>query len=392
VAQVEHRIKILYHHRTLSRDGQDVHITELIRALRNGGHEVVIVSPPVHQDGEFGSDGGLVTWIKRRLPRAIYEILECGYSFVAYWRLSAAYRKHRPDILYERYSLYLLAGKWLKARYKGPMFLEVNAPQAEERTTHDGLSLVRFAHWAESTVWCAADHVLPVSDCLAAYVRAVGVPESRISVIPNGINPQVFSSAVSGDAARRELGLENKVVLGFTGFIRSWHGLTRVIDAMTALPDRSDAHFLVIGDGPGRQEIEDYARAKGVSDHVTMLGLVSRERINRYVAAFDIALQPSVVAYASPLKLFEYMALGRAIVAPDQANIREILTDGTDALLFDTNAKTAFTRAIMRLREDDALRHRLGKAAAQRIVAADYTWEGNARRVIELAEACRCSH
>lgn len=379
-------MKILYHHRTVSRDGQDVHITELIHALRSRGHEVTIVSPPVHQDSEFGAAGGMVGRIKKCLPRALYEILECGYSVVAYRRLRAAYRQHRPDILYERYSLFLLAGKWLKARYGVPMLLEVNAPQAEERATHDGLSLVRFARWAEESVWRAADHVLPVTDQLANNVRAAGVPERRISVIPNGINTDVFSTDVSGESARRELGLEDKIVLGFTGFIRPWHGLTRVIDAMGELPNRDDVHFLVVGDGPGRQGIEDRAKAKGLGNQITMLGLVPRDKINRYVAAFDIALQPSVVAYASPLKLFEYMALGRAIVAPDQANIREVLTDSTNALLFDPNDMDAFTQAIIRLCQDDALRLRLGAGAAQRIADADYTWAGNARRVEELAK------
>ena len=138
-------MKILYHHRTASRDGQDVHITELIRALRERGHEVVIVSPPVHQSSEFGSSGGVVGWIKRNLPRALYELLECGYSFVAYHRLNAACKEHNPDILYERYSLFLLSGKWLKARYGIPMLLEVNTPQADERASHDGLSLLRCA-------------------------------------------------------------------------------------------------------------------------------------------------------------------------------------------------------------------------------------------------------
>jgi glycosyltransferase involved in cell wall biosynthesis len=378
-------MKILYHHRTVSRDGQDVHITELIHALRSRGHEVIIVSPAMHQDSEFGGAGGSFSWIKRNIPRALYEILECSYSFVAYRQLRAAYLTHKPDILYERYSLFLLAGKWLKARYGIPLVLEVNAPQAEERSTHDGLSLFRFARWAEATVWRSADRVLPVTDRLADYVRDVGVPESRITVIPNGINTESFSTAVSGEEARRELGLEDKTVLGFTGFIRSWHGLTRVIDAMHELPGRDDIHFLVAGDGPGREEIEEYAKSKGLEKQVTMLGLVSRDRISRYVAAFDIALQPSVVAYASPLKLFEYMALGRAIVAPDQGNIREVLTDGADALLFDPQDTDAFTQAIIRLCQDAALRKQIGDAAAQRIDDADYTWAGNARRVEELA-------
>jgi len=341
----------------------------------------------MRNNANFGDESGSIDWIKKYIPRALYEVLEFGYSLVAYRQLRRAYLRHKPDILYERYSLYLLSGIWLKASFGVPMLLEVNAPLAEERAAHDGLALKRFARWAENAVWRSADHVLPVTDQIAGHLRRAGVRETRITVIPNGINPAVFSTAENGDSVRREHGLEHKIVLGFTGFIRSWHGLTRVIDALAAMPERNKVHFLVVGDGPGCAELEAYAKEKGVENHLTMLGLVSRDRISQYVAAFDIALQPSVVDYASPLKLFEYMALGRAIVAPDQANIREVLTDGENALLFDPKDGNAFVEAITRLCRDKDLRDGLGRAAAALIVDDDYTWTGNARRVEELAAA-----
>ena len=104
------------------------------------------------------------------------------------------------------------------------------------------------------------------------------------------------------------------------------------------------------------------------------------------ISAFDIALQPGVTAYASPLKTYEYMALGRAIVAPDTPNIREILSHGETALLFDPGSTTAFGQTIERLVDDPALRTNLGTAARAEIVDNDLTWENNARRVIALAE------
>ena len=380
-------MKILYHHRTVSKDGQDVHITELINAFCAQGHEVVVVSPPTREEAAFGDGGGRFDLIKKLIPPALYEVLEFFYSFVAYRRLRGAYIRHQPDFLYERYSLFLMAGKWLKARYGIRYILEVNAPLVDERIAHDGLALHRFGRWAEGRVWRDADRVLPVTDKLADYVRRAGVPEARIQVIPNGINTAMFSADANGDEGRRELGLDGKVILGFTGFMRSWHDLTRVIDAMVAMPEREDLHFVVVGDGPARVELEDYAAAKGLRDRMTTLGLVPRDRVSHYVSTFDIALQPSVVAYASPLKLFEYMALGRATVAPDQDNIREVLTDGEDAILFDPNDMDAFTEAVVRMCRDDELRRRLGRAAAALIEDREYTWAANARRIESLARA-----
>jgi glycosyltransferase involved in cell wall biosynthesis len=103
-----------------------------------------------------------------------------------------------------------------------------------------------------------------------------------------------------------------------------------------------------------------------------------------HVAAFDIALQPAVVDYASPLKLFEYMALGRPVVAPAQPNIMEVLTDGEDSLLFDPQDPRGLGSAIERLWQDAGLRQRIGEAARRTIESRRLTWADNAERVTEL--------
>jgi glycosyltransferase involved in cell wall biosynthesis len=114
--------------------------------------------------------------------------------------------------------------------------------------------------------------------------------------------------------------------------------------------------------------------------------LAPHEDVPRLVAGFDIALQPRAVAYASPLKIFDYMAAGRAIVAPDQPNIREILTDGETAVLFDPARPGAMWAAVLRLASDPALRTRLGAAARSEVAHRRYTWTGNAARLIDWAQ------
>src|SRR5258708_31793052 len=121
-------MKILYHHRVGSRDGQAVHIEEIVTALRDLGHEVLVVGPGMTERAEFGSDSGAIATLKRLLPRSLYELLELAYGGIAFLRLWRVYRHHRPDVLYERYNLYLLAGVWLKRLTGMPMLLEVNSP------------------------------------------------------------------------------------------------------------------------------------------------------------------------------------------------------------------------------------------------------------------------
>jgi glycosyltransferase involved in cell wall biosynthesis len=380
-------VKILYHHRTRSKDGQYVHIEEMIRALREQGHEVIIVAPPSAETESFGSDAGLVASLKRYLPKWCYEVMELSYSLVAYRRLAKAVRDHKPDCLYERYNLFLPAGVWLARKYRLPMLLEINSPILEERSRYDGLSLARLARWSQAYAWRNADVVLPVTRVLGDIVQAYGVEPQRIVVIPNGINEERFAGAPDVQAAKRALGLEDSLVLGFTGFVRDWHGLDKVITMMAQDPPGARRHLLVVGDGPVRATLEQQARELGIASRVIFTGIVARDDVARYVAAFDIALQPAVVAYASPLKLFEYLALGKAIIGPAQPNLLEILRDGHNAVLFDPASADGMAGAIGRLCADDALRSKVARNAHATIAEQKLTWGANARRVTDLFQS-----
>jgi glycosyltransferase involved in cell wall biosynthesis len=377
-------VRILYHHRTRSKDGQYVHIEEMIHALRAQGHEVIIAAPPAIENEDFGADAGAVALLKRWLPKWFYELMELGYSLVAYRRLARAIRQHKPDCIYERYNLFLPAGVWAARRFKLPLLLEVNAPILEERSRYDGLALTGLARWSQAYAWRNADMVLPVTRVLGDIVASYGVDPKRIVVIPNGINGERFDRAPDVEAAKRALGLEGRLVLGFTGFVRDWHGLDKVLDLIAADPPGSQRHLLVVGDGPARAGLERQARDLGIADRVTFTGIVGRDDVARYVAAFDIALQPAVVAYASPLKLFEYLALGKAIVGPAQPNIEEILRQDHNAVLFDPADPNGLAAAVSRLCGDAVLRNKVAANARATIADQQLTWGANAHRVIEL--------
>lgn len=375
-------MKILYHHRTQAADGQYVHITELTHALEALGHEIVMVGPG--GDGKRPMDAGSGPGLRERLPAWLYELLEFAYSGLAFLKLWKACRTHKPDVLYERYNIYCLSGVWLKRLTGLPMALEINAPLFEERSTHGKLALKGLARWTEQTAWRAADICLPVTNVLADYVRAAGVPERRIHIIPNGAGDAFLDGSADGAAVRARHGLEGRLVLGFTGFVRPWHGIDKVIDLLASDRLPAEAHLLMVGDGPARAELEAQAERLGVTDRVTFTGVIQRDAVPDYVAAFDVALQPHVVAYASPLKLIEYLALGRAIVAPATPNIQEILTDGENGLLFDSGDTDAFAEAIVRLANDTALRQRLGQGALALLRERNLTWQHNAERVVGL--------
>jgi len=383
------KLKILYHHRVAAQDGQSVHIKELTSAFNEMGHELIFVGPSLRPK-KFGEANKFLAFIRRILPQALQEILELLYGYRAYRKLLDAYEIHKPDIIYERHNLFLPAGGKLKAKTGIPYFLEVNAPLVEERSKYSGLQLKSFAAKMEKETWRAADMCFPVSEALANKLRAAGVRDQNIQVMHNGINYHDYAK-VDNSKVRQRFNLKGRVVLGFTGFLREWHRLDHVISVIANFPAKSSPHLLVVGEGPAVETCRKLASNLGVADRVHFTGFVSREEIPEYLAAMDIALQPAVTEYASPLKIFEYMQSSLAIIAPDQPNIREILSHREDALLFDPQDFAAAEDEILQLVADEALRKRLGRAAKEKIEEKDYTWRGNAERITEIAEGILAS-
>jgi glycosyltransferase involved in cell wall biosynthesis len=369
-------MRILYSHRIQSRDGQSVHVEELVAACRALGHEVLVVGPSFYEEASFGAESSTIARLRRLLPGAAGELAELAYNAPAYRRLRRACDAFQPDFIYERYNLYYLAGYLLARRTGLPYFLEVNSPLAAERSEFSGLKLRRLAHALEGRVWRAATHILPVTGVLGAILQAKGVDPARIHVVPNGIVLDRFPRM-------EPRGDDGAPTLGFVGFVRDWHGLDRLLRSMAA--DPTPLTLTVVGEGPARPGLERLARELGIEGRVRFTGLLDHHLIPQAVAGFDIALQPKVTAYACPLKIFDYMAAGRAIVAPDQPNIRELLEHGRTALLFDPADPAALWQAITRLARDPALRQQLGANARQELETRDYTWLGNARRITQWA-------
>jgi glycosyltransferase involved in cell wall biosynthesis len=364
----ERPLRILYHHRIAASDGMRVHVTEVVAALRDAGHEVVVVGPPgASSEATAGGNNrleALADLLRRVLPPAAFELLELAYNIPAFLRLRAAAKAFSPDLLYERYNLFLLAGLMLRRSFGLPMLLEVNAPLAAERSSFGKLQLTALARRCEAALWNGPDAVLPVTEVLAAQVRKVRRAPVGVHVIPNGGDPDRRSDPDTVAAVLARLDLPPAaVVLGFVGFVRAWHGVGWAVEALPALPP--EVCLVVVGDGPALDQLRVRAEALGVAARVRLMGRAPHEEIPAFMQSFDVALQAAATPYASPLKLFEYMALGKAIIAPDQENIREVLRNEVDALLFAPTDQAAFTAAVRRLCADATLRRQLGAEASR---------------------------
>ena len=371
-------MKILYHHRIASKDGQYVHVAEIIKAFRQLGHEVIIVAPKIAEGSDFGSDGGWVDVLKAKLPKWFYESLEFSYSFYAFFKLCLTIIKHKPDCIYERCNVFLPAGIWAKKLFNLPLQLEVNSPLYQERKKYGGIALDSLAKWSENYVWRNADRVLPVTHVMAEYIKAVGVADQKITVIPNGVDTDVF---IPKNIENREAKYKGKLVVGFVGFCREWHKLDQVLNLL-AKSKKENIFFLVIGDGPVINDLKVQAANLGIADKFQSTGLVKREEMPYWLDQIDIALQPAVTPWASPLKMIEYLAKGLAIVAPNSDNIIELLNEKNSCLFEEDNLQGMIAQ-VERLIDSEILRDKVSLEAFATIETSKLSWRGNALKILE---------
>jgi len=325
-------------------------------------------------------------------PSRRYNVLrEVPYFAHAQRFLAAARRRMAevaPDLLYQRFDPANWTGVAL-ARERGiPMVLEFNGSEVwiadhwDRPFRHRDLFVA-----AEEANLRHADLIVVVSEVLRQGLLERGCDAARILVRPNAVDTDRYRPDVDGQAVRRRLALGQAPVVGFVGTFGMWHGapvLARA--ARRVLGERPEARFLFVGDGRDRKECEAILADR--ADAVRFTGLVPQEQGPEHLAAMDILAAPHVENpdgtrfFGSPTKLFEYMAMGRGIVASRLEQIGDILEDQRTALLVPPGDEAALARAIVRLLDDAALRARLG-AAARACALERHTWTANVRGVVD---------
>lgn len=380
-------MKIIYHHRTEADGAEGIHIREMIGAFRQNGNEVELCSITDRSERyRTGNSGNKPMVLKSRIPSFIYEFCEVGYNVVGTAILMAGIAKKRPDFLYERYSLFNLSAGIAGRIMRIPIVLEVNAPLALERSTQPDEKLVfrKVGGWFEGEAFRMASGIVAVSSPLRDYIVSLGIPSRKILVLPNGVDDSRFKPKERNRKWVERYGIPSgKTIIGFSGIFRSWHGIEALIEAFATISRQSgNVHLLLVGDGPMRQTIEEHLSAAGLGGMSTITGRIPHMEMPDVTSLMDIAVSPRATFYASPMKIIEYMALGIAVVAPDTGNIRDIITDGSDGILFDTGSPDGLVSAIMMLLKNDSLREGISRNA-RATVETRLNWRSNARAVTE---------
>lgn len=424
--------------RVMANTAEAVHVQSMCRAFQKLGHQVFIVSGELEQTNEprgvqcpfpltvIPSPNPLpvTSWLYQRIryylksqsaqetlpesprpaggylpawrPHLIWSELEMRISYLRYQRHFYRYARpvleqERPNVLYQRYTRYGVAGVWLAKDLDVPLVMEMNASLTQPREWFWQPS--PFYPWMikrnEQYLCQHATVVRAVTAVLVPYLRKIGVDEDRILVQPNAVDLELFKPDQKvALAIRKKYGLVRKFVVGFVGFMKHYHDIATLLEGVR-LATRSypDVCALIVGDGPDRSALEHQTEKRGLVDRVVFVGSVPHEEVPGYVGSMDVTavLSPSADPIGLRMKLFEFMAMCKPVIASRSGQMTDIIQHRKNGMLVQPEDPEEVAEAIVELARNPGLRERLGNAA-RRTVEAKHTWEHNAQAVIDLCE------
>jgi len=297
------------------------------------------------------------------------------------------------DLVYQRHALGCHAGASAAEALALPLVLEFNGSEVWI-ARHWGAArrqLELFEEIERRTLQ-AADLIVAVSAALKDPLLALGVPEQRILINPNGVDTDRFDPdrlQQERGRIRRRLGVgADQLLAGFVGTFGPWHGAEVLAEAIGNVEASSPTRFLFIGDGPRRRQAEAILDRNGRADRVTFTGMVGFDETPGLLAACDLCLSPHVPNpdgspfFGSPTKLFEYMASGRPVIASELGQIGEVLRHDRTAWLVPPGDPGSLAQAIVELERRPELRERLGREA-RRDAERAHSWAAHVDRILE---------
>jgi len=374
--------------------GSTIKAIELMKALGNCGHEVKIVWRREQENFNRGNHVPRKPHhpVKQFLAKFLHEPNQILTNVKFYVEERDILEREKPDLLISRLEAYTISSIYLANKKNIPVIVEADGPVAYEKMNYQDQFRThqKLVDYFEVTALKNSRLSFTVSNELKKYFMAKGVPGEKIHVIPNGADPDRFRPDFPCDDVKQQYQLRNNLVIGFVGSFHYWHGvenLTRIIRD-TAEKYRH-VKFLMVGDGgPLKKSLEAFIQENGLKDRVHLTGLVKHEEIPKYIAAMDIVLAPYPelkFGYYSPVKLYEYLSSGKAVVSSRMGQISEVIKDGVNGFLYQPNDISRLYRKVSELIENPELIRRVGQQA-RKDVLENYTWKRRGEQLSALCE------
>ena len=385
-------MKILYNHYHTDAQHPAVQMVEHIsQGLRKSGHEVLIHDSaglakknPDKSSGHVANRKSMLSGIKR----CVWFAKAMARNRKWWARDLHAVQEFQPDVVLTRQDAYCWSMAQAAVSTNTPLVTYADVPvayesrlfNAEKRWHPFGL-VERIEKWGLSHSLAAITVSHPAQDRLRRY--GLSVP---IHVNHNGVDRQRFPnySREERQKLKQELGLAGKTVIGFQGTFKSFHGIDRLRDLMLWTQGRSDVAWLLIGDGPERESLQEAVSGKTTA---VFLGRRKPEEIGTLLSAMDIAVAPhSQMAgdfYFCPLKLLEYAASGCATIASQQGDIPLLLAHGKGGEMVRDDDLDSWCQALKKLIDNEQYRAQMG-ATARNHILSQLTWQDTADRVEKI--------
>ncbi len=383
--------------------GPQLHVNAVIRGLRARGHQVrtlAIQHGQIQwtddlanwQPGKYAASGARPFRVLESVLRGIQSRLKLPFLriFDSYRFSDACVDAFADsDVLYERCGILSYGGLIASRRLGIPLVLELNGDLLNEY--HDlGIQLSRsqwfFINRITRSMYKRADRLVPVSEVLRQRMIARWqLDPSKVIAVENGTDVERFAFPGNLDTVRSRYGIGSGPISILVSTFEPWHGIDLILEAFALLASRnSKAKLVLVGDGRLRQIMERKAVDLRIADRVTFTGRVEQSEVAALLGIADVAAvcQRGTEAEAalSPLKLFEYMAAGKGIVAAAGPSIARLITHGVTGLIVPPGNPKELAKALAKLLEDHQLRAALGQAAKQQAIEK-YSWARTAREV-----------
>ena len=371
---------------------------QLMRALSKIGNEVSVHWMKRQHSKPHDVRMQKRSRIKRWLATYFHDpkqLLANFYYVFKEWRIL---NREKPDVVITRLEMYLFSSLLLCKIKKIPVIVEADAPNRYElkQFCPEFRQMESLAKLIENMNLNYADHSVCVSNEARDYFISQGVRPENLSVITNGADTDHFHPQVNADQVIDTYRLQGRTVIGFIGSFHIWHGIENLIGLIQkTLIGYEDTMFLLVGEGGRmRKELESFIRRERIEDRVVLTGYVPYEEMASHVAAMDIvlALYPDLpFFYYSPVKIFEYMAAGKAVIATQIGQIAELIRHKKNGLLCPPNEFEAIVSSLALVVRDPVFRQRLGRQA-RRTAERYYSWDqkGDAWRKICQKVCAEC--
>jgi PEP-CTERM/exosortase A-associated glycosyltransferase len=362
----------------------------ILREQRKRGWLPVAITSPKHEASWKGQSAA-----KEEIDGLQYYRSGASNSSIPFWRelrlmkllanrIEVAARTERPDLLHAHSPiLNALPALWVGRKLGIPVVYEVRAFWEDAAVDHgtysEGSLKYKMVRRMETWVCHRAAQTAVICDGLRSDLIRRGIAKDKISIVPNGVNPEDFESREPDLALAEELGVGGKIVLGFIGSFNRYENLDFLINAVQRLSEtRSDVVLVLAGGGEMENDLRAQIERMKIHNRVIMLGRVPHEKIPAIYSLIDVFVYPRysirLTELVTPLKPLESMAMGKPIVASDIGGHRELIIDNRTGVLFANGDVSALLEAMNRVLDSPDLRNRLG-ARAWEWVRQKRSWE-----------------